>query len=142
MQTVLDVRKTIEEKIISEFSDEQKKLQQETEALQLILEQKTDMIEALRNIQNQKIPVIEIAMQSAVIKKCQQQAAQQRETVRDCAVKVEKKRDKLLEATKKKKVMEICKTRHFDKYKAEERTLERTTIDELVIAGHNRRNKE
>jgi len=55
---------------------------------------------------------------------------------------VDEKRDELLEATKKKKAMEICKTRHFERYQSDERILERTAIDALVIAGHNRRKQE
>jgi flagellar FliJ protein len=142
MQTVLDVRKTLEEKIISEFSEKQRELQQETETLQLLQQQKAGLIDSLKGIQDQRVPVAEIAMQSSGIRRCQQQETQQQETVRDCAMKVDKKRDELLEATKKKKAMEICKTRHFERYQAEKRTLERTTIDELVIAGHNRRKEE
>ena len=142
MQTVLDVRKALEEKIISEFSEQQRELQQETETLQVVQQQKADMIDALRKIQDQRVPVTEIAMQSAAIKRCRQQEARQQEAVRDCAMKVDKKRGELLEAAKKKKTMEICKTRHFEKYQDEQRILERTIIDELVIAGHNRRKKE
>jgi flagellar biosynthesis chaperone FliJ len=62
--------------------------------------------------------------------------------VRNLEKIVDKKRDELLEATKKKKAMEICKTRHLEKYQAEERILERMAIDEKVIAEHNRRKQE
>jgi flagellar FliJ protein len=142
MQTILDVRKTLEEKIIFEFSERQKELQQETETLQLLQQQKAELIDALRNIQDQKIPVIEIAMQSAMIKRHRKEEELQKEAVRNVTNRVDKKRDELLEASKKKKAMEIYKTRHLEKYQAEERILERTTIDELVVTGHNRRTEE
>jgi flagellar FliJ protein len=142
MQTVLDVRKTLEEKMISEFSQQQRELQQETETLLEIQRQKADMIETLKNVQDKKIPASEIAMQSANIKRCQQQEARQQEAVRDCTMKTNRKRDELLEAAKKKKALEICKSRHLDKYSEDMRILERTTLDELVVAGHNRRKEE
>jgi flagellar export protein FliJ len=142
MQTVLDVRKTLEDKIISEFSEQQKELQHEMESLRIIQQQKAEQIDSLRNIKDKKVPVSEIVMRSACIKKCQGEEATQKETVRNVTKKVDKKRAELLEATKKKKAMEICKAKHFEKYQAEERILERTTTDELVIAEHNRRKRE
>lgn len=142
MQTVLDVRKTLEDKIISEFSEQQKTLQQETENLQTIQQQKAEMIDSLRDIKDKKVSVAEIVIRSALIKKCQEEVAVRKETVRNLKIKADKKRDELLEAAMKKKAMEICKTRHFEKYQAEERTLERTAIDELVISEHNRRKQE
>jgi flagellar export protein FliJ len=142
MQTILDVRKTLEEKIIFEFSERQKELRQETETLQLLQQQKAELIDTLRNIQDQKVPIIEIAMQSAMIKRRRKEEELQKETVRNVTNRVDKKRDELLEARKKKKAMEIYKTRHFEKYQAEERIHERTTIDELVVTGHNRRAEE
>ena len=142
MQTVLDVRKTVEDKIVSEFSKHKKELQQEEENLQIIQQQKEELIDSLRKIQDKKVPVSEIAMSSASIKRRQQEEELQKEAVRNVTKKVDEKRDELLEATKKKKAMEICKTRHFERYQSDERILERTAIDALVIAGHNRRKQE
>ncbi|MFH1081200.1 MAG: flagellar export protein FliJ [Pseudomonadota bacterium] len=142
MQTVLDVRKTLEDKIISEFSGHQKELQHETESLRIIQQQKAALIDSLRNIKDKKVPVSEIVMKSAHINTCQEEETIQTDTVRTLKKKLDKKRDELLEATKKKKAMEICKTQHFEKYQAEERILERMAIDELVIAEYNRRKQE
>jgi flagellar FliJ protein len=142
MQTVLDVRKTLEDKIISEFSEHQKKLQHETQRLQIIQEQKAEQIDSLRNMKDKKVSVSEIVMRSARIKKYQGEEAIQKEAVQNMKKKVDNKRDELLEATKKKKAMEICKAKHFDKYQVEEKIIERKAIDELVISEHNRRKQE
>ncbi len=142
MQSILDVRKTFEEKIISEFSEQQRELQQETKTLQLLQQQQAESIDALRNIQDQRVPVSEIAMQSAMIKRRRNEEELQKEAVQSVTIRMDKKRNELLEAGKKKKAMEIYKTRHFEKYQAEERLLERTTIDELAVTGHNRRKEE
>jgi flagellar FliJ protein len=142
MQTVLDVRKTIEDKIKTEFSNHNKELQQEEENLRIIQQQKDELIDSLRNIQGKKVHVSEIAMRSAGIKRRRNEEELQKEAVRNVTKKVDNKRDELLEATKNKKAMEICKTKHFEKYQSDERILERTAIDELVIAEHNRRKQE
>ena len=142
MQTVLDVRKTLEDKIISEFSKHKKELQQETENLRIIQQQKEELIDSLRMIQDKKVHVSEIVMRSASIKRRRKEEEIQQEAVRNVTKKVDEKRDELLEATKKKKAMEICKTKHFEKYQSAERILERAAIDEWVIAGHNRRKQK
>jgi len=142
MQTVLDVRKTLEDKIITEFSEHQKELQRETVSLHTIQQQKNELIDSIRNITDKKVSVSEIVLRSDHVKKYQEEEAVQKESLRNLKIKVDEKRDELLVATRGKKAMEICKTRHFEKYQAEGRILERTVIDELVIAEHNRRRQE
>lgn len=142
MQTVLDVRKTIEDKIISEFSKHKKELQQETENLRIIQQQKEELIDSLRMIQDKKVHVSDIAMRSASIQRRRKEEELQQEAVRNVTKKVDEKRDELLEATKKKKAMEICKTKHFERYQSAEKILERAAIDEWVITGHNRRKQK
>jgi flagellar FliJ protein len=142
MQTVLDVRKTLENKIITEFAEHQKELQHETESLQKIHQQKNELIDSLRNIKDKKVSVSEIVLRSAHVKKYQEEEAVQKESLRNLKIKVDEKRNELLVATRKKKAMEICRAKHFEKYQAGERILERTVIDELVIAEHNRRRQE
>lgn len=142
MQTVLDVRKSLEEKMVTELSEQQRALQKEEERLRRIEQQKEELIEALRKIQDRKVPVGEIHMQSNGIEQCRRREAAQQETVRDLTRKLDRKREELLEASKKKKVMEICKEKHLDKYETERKAVERTTLDELVITGYNRRKEE
>jgi flagellar FliJ protein len=142
MQTVLDVRKTLEEKATSELSTQKKELQQETENLQTLQQQKEELIDSLRNMQNKKVKVSEIMQRSAGIDICRQEESLQHEKVQTITEKVDRKREEVLEASKKKKVMEICKTRHFDQYQSEQRAHERTAIDEIVIAAHNRNTQE
>jgi flagellar FliJ protein len=138
MQTILDVRKTIEEKLISEFCEHQKELQRVTKNLQTLQLRISELTDDLRNVQGQKLPVAEIVMQAAHIKRHRNEADIQKETVRSVATIVDRKRNELIEASRKRKTMEICKERHLNKYRAEKNTLERTTIDELVIVKHNR----
>lgn len=142
MQTVLDVRKTLEDKVCSEFSEYQKDLRHETECLQRIQHQKSELIDSLRNIKDKTVPVSEIHIRSARINQYHLEEAVQQETVQNLKAKVDKKREELLEASKNKKAMEICKTKHFEKFQAGQRVFERTEMDELVIAEQNRRKQK
>ncbi|TSA47807.1 MAG: hypothetical protein D4R56_01540, partial [Deltaproteobacteria bacterium] len=51
LQTILDVRKTLEDKTLQEFTEQQKELQRENEKLQSIQRQKMTLIDELRNVQ-------------------------------------------------------------------------------------------
>ena len=142
MQTILDVRKTVEDKVISEFSVQQKELQKEKDNLQVIQQQKDELIDSLRNMQDKKVNVSDITVRSSSIKRYQKDEALQKEKIQDVIKKVDQKRDELMEATKKKKVMEICKTKQYDQYQSDARMLERKAVDEMVILRHNRRKQE
>ena len=142
LQTVLNVRKTMEDKVLSEFSEQQKELQKEKEAFQSIQHQKKELIDDLRGIKGKTVNVSEITMKSESIKRCQKSEAIQRERIREAKIRVNKKREELLEATKKRKAMEILKTKQFERYKSDADLLERTAADEMVIVRHNRRDRE
>jgi flagellar protein FliJ len=142
MQTILDVRKTLEDKVISEFSEQQRELQKEKENLQALRHQKEELIDSLRKMQDKKVNVSEIVMKSTGIERYQKDEARQQEKVQDVTKKVDQKRDELLEAAMKRKVMETFKTKQFDQYQSDARMLERKTVDEMVILRYNGRKQE
>lgn len=139
MQTVLDVRQAIADKITAELSEQQIKLKQEQDQLDMIRQQKTDLVGALRSMQDKAIPVADIIMNKACFTKHRQEEVRQQEKVDILTGNVELKRDELIEAQKKKEAMEICKTKHFEEYRHEEKRVERSALDEMVIARQNRR---
>ena len=142
LQTILDVRKAIEDKVLYEFSEQQKELHKETDHLQSIQQQKLSLIDRLRKMKGTTLNISEITMNSAGIKRCQKIETIQKERVKEAAKKVEMKREILLEATKKRKAMEILKTRQYEKHQSDTNLLERTEIEEMVIVRHNRRKQQ
>lgn len=132
----------MEDKVLSEFSEQQKELHKEKEVFQSIQHQKEMLIDDLRGIKGKTVNVSEITMKSESIKRCQKSEATQRERVREAKKRVNTKRDELLEATKKRKAMEILKTKQFEKYKSDADLLERTAADEMVIVRHKGRKDE
>jgi flagellar protein FliJ len=139
LQTILDVRKAIEDKILYEFSEQQKELHKETDHLQSIQQQKCSLIDKLRKMKGTTLNICEITLNTAGIKRCQNNEAIQKERVKAAVKKVDLKRELLLEATKKRKAMEILKTRQHEKHQSDSNLIERTEIDEMVIVRHNRR---
>jgi flagellar protein FliJ len=142
LQTILDVRKTMEDKALSEFSEQKKEFQKEKELLQSIQHQKKRLIDALRELQGKTVNVSEINMNSEGIKRCQKNEAIQKEQVLEAKKKLNTKREELLEASKKRKTMEILKTKQFERYKSDANLVERTNADEMVIVRHNRKEQE
>ena len=142
LQSVLNVRKMQEDKLLQEFSERQKELRKEHEHLKSIQQKKMLLIDELRNIQGKKINVIEIAMNTDGIKRYQKSETRQKEQVREATKKVEEKREALFEAIKKRKSLENLKSKQLDLHQSEANLLERKAIDEMAIVRHNRREQE
>ncbi|OHB57348.1 MAG: flagellar export protein FliJ [Planctomycetes bacterium RBG_13_44_8b] len=142
LQSILNVRKTQEDKLLQEFSERQKELRKEHEHLKSIQQEKMLLIDELRNVQGKTVNVTEIAMNTDGIKRYQKSETLQKEQVREAQKKVEEKREALFEAIKKRKTMEILKSKQFELHQSEANLLERTAIDEMAIVRHNRRERE
>jgi flagellar protein FliJ len=139
LQTILNVRKTIEEAALYEFSEQQKALNREMEQLQSIERQKAALLEELRNIQGKVVNVSEIEMKNADSKHCRKREAAQKMRVEEATIKVDGQRQVLLDAAKNRKAMEILKTKQQAKYLSDIDLIERTASDEMTIVRHKRR---
>jgi flagellar FliJ protein len=142
LQTILDVRKTMEDKVLSELSQVRRELQKEKEVFESIRLKKKELINTFRDLKGKNVVIGDIAMHSENIKRCQKEEFVQKERVREAKLKVNIKKEELLEATKKRKAMEILKTKQFEEYQSELNILERSAIDEMAIVRHNRRLEE
>jgi flagellar FliJ protein len=139
LQTILNLRKTLEEKVLLEFSDEQKRLGRENDRLQTIRSNKMALTDELRDIKGKVINISEITLNADGIVLYRKQEEIQREQVKEAVKRVDLKREALFEAMKQRKSMEKVKSRRFEQHLAETDLLERTAIDEMVIVRHNRR---
>lgn len=142
LQTILDVRKTLEDKVLQEFSQQQKELQRENAQLRSIQRQKMALIDELRNVQGKTVNVSEIIMNAEYIKRCLKNEALQKEQVKETARIADIKREAMFDAIKKRKSMEILKTRQYNQHQSDLNLLERTAIDEMAIVRHNRKKEE
>lgn len=142
LQTILDVRKTLEDKVLREFSQQQKDLQRENEQLQSIQRQKMALIDELRNVQGKTVNVSEITMNAEYIKQCLKSEGLQKEQVQKAVRMTEIKKDALLDAIKKRKSMEILKTKQYNQHQYDLNLLERNAIDEMALVRHNRKKEE
>lgn len=142
LQTILEVRKTLEDKILQEFSQQQRELQRENAQLQSIRQQKSDLIDQLRGVQGKTVNVSQITRNAEGIQGCLKSEEMQKAQVDKTARMTEIKKEALFDAIKKRKSIEILKTKQFTQYQSDLNLLERSAIDEMAIVRHNRKREE
>ena len=142
LQNLLDVRIILEDKSAMDFSAQQKVLQKEKDDLQAIQEQKMELMDTLRGIQGKTVNVSEITFNSSSMEQYRKYEDVQEERVRQATAESNKKKVELLEASKKRKAMEILKAKMLAKYQSDSGMRERAAIDEMAIVRHKGRREE
>lgn len=142
LQTLLDVRKTQEDKVLQEFSQQQRELQRENEQLRSIQRQKGALIDELRSVQGKTVNVTEISLNAEHIHGCQKREDLQKEQVEKAVRMVDIKKEALFDAMKKRKSMEILRTKQYNQHQSDMNLAERTAIDEMALVRHSRRKEE
>lgn len=139
LQTVLDVRKTMEEKSLQEFAEQQRELQRENEQLLSIQRQKGELIDELRKAKGKKVKISEIVMNAEYTRHCMKREVLQKEQIIKAEKIVDVKKEALFDAIKKRKSMEILKTKQCSRYQSDLNLAERTAVDEMAIVRYNRK---
>jgi flagellar export protein FliJ len=142
LQTILNVRKTLEDKVLQEFSQQQRELQRENELLQSIQQHKRSLIDELRNVQGKTVNVTEITTNAEYIQGYLKSEELQKEQVSKAIRMADIKKEALFDAIKKRKSMEILKTKQFNQHQSALNLLERKAIDEMALVRHNRKKEE
>jgi flagellar protein FliJ len=139
LQSVLEYRQRIEEKILAEFSESERNLRKEKELLNGIREQQQALVEELKALKDRACDSRDVAQFLTYTEELQKRENRQIEVVREATVAFEEKRKELLEAVKKRKMMETHKEHQFQEYKADLILAERRDTDALSIQRFARR---
>jgi flagellar protein FliJ len=141
LQSVLDYRKNIEEKIHNDFSEKKRELEAEKLNLKSLVKERVDLIDELRKIHGRTVHAGDIARYVAYVEKIRDREKKQKEIIERIKDELELKRSELLEAVKKRKVMEKLKERHTDEYDSNMNALEQKNSDEMSVLKFGRREK-
>lgn len=141
LQSVLDCRNAIEEKILVEFSEQKRRLEREKENLSKLRKERMLLVEQFKKKQEVVLSAADIALYVSCIKKVQEKEEDQQGLVRDVMIGLEIKREELLEAVKKAKMMETLKSQQLQEYEANVMDRERKASDEIAIIRFDRRQK-
>jgi flagellar protein FliJ len=141
LQSVLEYRQTIEEKKLTEFSEAERNLQKEKERLNGIREQQQALVNELKALRNMECDSRDIALSLKYTEELQKRENRQTEAVRQATAMFEEKRKELLEAVKKRKMMETHKEHQFQEYKTDLISAERRETDDISIQRFARRDQ-
>jgi flagellar protein FliJ len=138
LQTVLDYRKNIEEKILGEFSEKKRELELEELKLQNLIKEWSNLIDELRKMQNKTLPVGDIARYISYIDQVRENENKQTIVIAEVSGQLEAKRMELVDAVRKTKIMEKLKQRHAKEYEDAERAYEQKNSDEMAVLKFGR----
>lgn len=138
LQSVLDYRKNIEEKILNEFLGKKRELELEEIKLQNLIKEWTELIGELRKMQNKSLHVDDIARHISYVNQVRENENKQNIIIKQVSEQLEAKRMELLEAVKKRKVMEKLRERHAEEYESAVRAFEQKNSDEMAVLKFGR----
>ena len=139
LQSILDYRKNIEEKILGEFSEKKRRLEAEEQRLNNLIMERLNLIDELRKMQSRSLHADEIASYISYIEQLRDYEEKQKKVITDVQEQVEAVRKELIEAVRKEKVMEKLKERHAEEYEGVMRAMEQKNTDEMAVLRFGRR---
>lgn len=141
LQPVLNYRKTIEEKKLSEFAGMQRKLEGEKKLLEGIVQEKLFIIEQLKEMQQDTFRAADLSFSLSYIGILKEKEAVQQKVTVKIAEEVERLRKELIETVKDRKILDILKEHKTTEFNLEVASMERKSIEETAIQAFARRKK-
>lgn len=138
LQAVLDTKKILEERKLTEFSEKKNQLNEEKKVLNTIQQERILLVDQLRDSQHLIRHMRDIELQITYIDVCKEKEKRQKKVIDGVTKEVEERRIALMEAMKERKVMENLKDRDMEEFKDSEVMQERIATDETAILRFRR----
>lgn len=138
LQSILEYKKKVEEEEIRKLAELKVLQKREQEKLEFLKMTKVEEMRTLTEKSAQGVlNVSEIQMYHAHIKKLDKEITEQEIRLQQIAIEVEEQRQRLLEASKEKKIYEKLKEKHKATFLAAIEEEERKFIDELATMRYD-----
>ncbi len=133
LQPALNYRKQIEEQVMSEFADMKSRLEREKETLRSLKRRKADLISRLKKMGENKFRAADASIYFSYVDyiKCEERC--QEEVICKGGEKLEEKRKELVDASKKRRILEIIKEKKLEEYMLSVSSREQKEMDEAGI---------
>ena len=141
LQSVLDYRLNIEEKILNEFSELKRELDRQKAMLEELKSERESMVAGLRNMQSQTIKAHYISSIVVYVDRLRESEKQQKQVIQQIMEAVDKKRQELVEAVKNRKIMENLKDKQKEEYIKDVNDTEQKDSDEMSVLKFGGREK-
>jgi flagellar protein FliJ len=139
LESVLNARKAFEDTLLREFSEKKRNLEKEAGLLEALKEERRASIECLREMQDREVTAADIGMYVSYIEFLHGRVDSQQAVVVMAQDAVEAKRQEVVEAVKKRKMLENLKKRQRREYEITNELRERKVLDEMSLQGFSRR---
>lgn len=141
LQSVLDYRLNIEEKILNEFSELKRELDRLKAMLEELKSERENMVAGLRNMQSQTIKAHDISSILVYVERLRKSEKQQNQVILQTIEAVDQKRKDLVEAVKNRKIMENLKDKQKEEYIKDVNDTEQKDSDEMSVLKFGGREK-
>ena len=138
LQSVLDYRKMLEDKVMLEYAVVKKRLDDEKETLARLQNEVKDLVSQLRERGNRKLSATEVSFYLSYISHMRSEGGRQEEVVCRVGEELKEKRLRLVEAAGKRKIIEIIREKKLKEYKVALNDREQKELDETAILRSGR----
>ena len=129
----------MEEKIHNEFSEKKRELNTQRLIMKSLIKERDNLIAELRNMKDKPLPSDDFAVRISYVEQVRESEKKQKMVIHKVKEEVESKRKDLIEAVKKRKIMEKLKQQHIEEYNSNLRSLEQKASDEMSVLKFGRR---
>ena len=139
LETLLKYRTMLEERAVLEFSERARVLEREKKVLEDITRQRGAVMLQFLEKQRGDLSSADVATFVSYIHELKRRQQEQDAIVRRAAAETEQKRRALVEAMKKRKVMETLREKKFQAYRSDRQLKEFKEMDEIGIIGYGKK---
>lgn len=139
LQSILEYRLNVEEKIQGEFSNVKRYLEEQKDVLNALISEREELMDELRTMQRGTMRSDDIATLVAYVEAVREKEKVQMDVIEKAAENMEAKRMELVEAVKNRKVMENLKEKHAEEYRKNINETEQKNSDEMAVLKFGRR---
>jgi len=133
LQPVLEYRKQVEERLMLEFADTKRRLDCEKETLEKRRREKADLIFRLEKMGESKLSAASVSSHLFYISRMKDVENHREELICQIEKELGEKRTELVNASKKKKILEILKEKKLKEYRVSLISREQKELDEAGI---------
>ncbi len=136
MESVLNIKKKLEEQAKNEYGQANARLFREQEKLNTFLMRREEAKQKLKLILSEMLSMTEIRKMEDAVEVLSFYVVQQQLEVKRCEKEVEIAREKLTEAMKERKIFDKLKEKAYEEFLKEENWKEQKEVDELMSFKH------
>jgi len=138
LQSVLNYRKRLAEDIAYKFADTRRRFDCEKEILKKSKKERLNLISRLSGMDGTKLCAADISAYFSYINYIKHKEIHHEEVISGIARELEEKRLELVDAIKKRKILEIIREKRLEEYRMHIITKERKELDEMETSRYGR----